>query len=63
MIMLTTKFAFAAALATALVFGATFSVSAASNAAMAQRAQNAADNVIPGYSKDGSRVAVPNPDR
>ncbi|MGB6658378.1 MAG: hypothetical protein WBE90_04590 [Xanthobacteraceae bacterium] len=61
--MLTTKFAFAAALATALVFGATLSASAASNAAMARSVQNAADNVISGYGKDGSRVAVPNPDR
>jgi hypothetical protein len=30
---------------------------------MAQSAQNSADNVIPGYGKDGGRVAIPNPNR
>ena len=59
--MLTAKFAFAAALATALVFGATLSASAGARAA--QNAQSTSDNVIPGYGKDGGRVAVPNPDR
>jgi hypothetical protein len=59
--MLTTKFAFAAALVTALVFGVTLSASAQARAA--QNAQSRSDNVIPGYGKDGGRVAIPNPNR
>jgi hypothetical protein len=59
--MLTTKFAFAAALVTALVFGVTLSASAEARAA--QSAQSTSDNVIPGYGKDGGRVAIPNPNR
>ncbi|HEX3504216.1 MAG TPA: hypothetical protein VHU22_12565 [Xanthobacteraceae bacterium] len=58
--MLTTaKFAIAAA----LVFGATLSASAATKAPMFQVNQGTSSDVIPGYGKDGSRVAVPNPDR
>ena len=57
----TTKIALAAALVTALVFGAALSASAQARAA--QNAQSSTDNVIPGYGKDGSRVAIPNPDR
>ncbi|MGA7431332.1 MAG: hypothetical protein WBQ24_21270 [Xanthobacteraceae bacterium] len=57
--MLTTKFAFAAALVTVLVFGVTLSAEARA----AQSAQSTSDNVIPGYGKDGGRVAIPNPNR
>lgn len=61
--MLTTKIASAATLATALVFGATLSASAASKAVVAQNGQSAGYDMIPGYGKDGGRIAIPNPSR
>jgi hypothetical protein len=51
------------ALAATLVLSATLAASAASKAAAAQNGQAAAYDVIPGYGKDGGRVAVPNPNR
>ncbi len=60
--MLTTaKFAIAAA----LVLGAALSASAATRAQVAKASQNQAtsSDVIPGYGRDGSPTAIPNPDR
>jgi hypothetical protein len=51
------------ALVAALVLAATFPAPAATKAGAMQRGQAAAYDVIPGYGKDGGRVAVPNPDR
>ena len=55
------------ALAAALVLAATLSASAATKAHAMQGGQAAAQaagyDVIPGYGKDGGRVAVPNPNR
>jgi hypothetical protein len=51
------------ALAAALVLAATFQASAATKARATQGGQAAAYDVIPGYGKDGGRVAVPNPNR
>jgi hypothetical protein len=54
-----TKFAIAAA----IVLGATFSASAATKPSATQVSRAAAYDVIPGYAKDGSRVAIPNPEK
>jgi hypothetical protein len=50
------------ALAAALVLSATLAASATSKAAT-QNGQSSAYDVVPGYGKDGGRVAVPNPNR
>jgi hypothetical protein len=55
------------ALIAAIVLGATLSAWAATRAQAVHedRTNNQAtsSDVIPGYGKDGSRVAIPNPDR
>ena len=51
------------ALIAAIALGTTLSASAATKAAAMQRGQAAAYDVIPGYGRDGGKVAVPNPDR
>ena len=51
------------ALAAALVLGASFPASAATKTFVANAAQAAANDVIPGYGSNGATVAVPNPDR
>ena len=51
------------ALAAALVLSATLSASAATKARAMHDGQSAAYDAIPGYGKDGGRVAIPNPNR
>jgi hypothetical protein len=51
------------ALAAAIVVGATLSASAATGNRVTHASQSAAYDAIPGYAKDGSTVAIPNPDR
>jgi hypothetical protein len=51
------------ALAAALVLSATLAASAATKAGVMHDGQSAAYDVIPGYGKDGGRVAIPNPNR
>jgi hypothetical protein len=55
----TTKLAIAAA----IVLGATFSASAATKPRAAEATRSQAYDVIPGYAKDGSTVAIPNPEK
>ncbi len=63
--MLTTaKIGLAAALVLSATLTATLAASAATKARVMQDGQAAtAYDVIPGYGKDGGRVAVPNPNR
>jgi hypothetical protein len=51
------------ALAVAVVLGATFAASAATQTRVANNDQATSYDAIPGYAKDGSTVAIPNPDR
>jgi len=51
------------ALAVAIVLGTTFSASAATKARVTHNDQATAYDVIPGYAKDGSTVAIPNPNK
>ena len=51
------------ALAVALVLGTAFAASAATKNPVANNAQVAAYDAIPGYGGDGATVAIPNPDR
>jgi hypothetical protein len=55
----TTKFAIAAA----MVLGATFSASAATKPRATAMSRSQVYDVIPGYAKDGSTVAIPNPEK
>ena len=55
----TTKLAIAAA----IVLGATFSASAATKPRATELGRAQAYDVIPGYAKDGSTVAIPNPEK
>jgi hypothetical protein len=51
------------ALIAAIILGTTLAASAATKARVAHGSQAVSSDVIPGYGKDGDRVAVPNPDR
>jgi hypothetical protein len=51
------------ALIAAIVLGTTLSAAAATRARADHGNRAASSDVIPGYGKDGGRVAVPNPDR
>ena len=55
----TTKFAITAV----IVLGATLSASAATKPHAAQVGRPAAYDMIPGYARDGSTVAIPNPEK
>ena len=51
------------ALAAVILLGATFSASAATKASVTHNDQATVNDVIPGYAKDGSTVAIPNPEK
>jgi hypothetical protein len=51
------------AAAAALFFAGTLAASAALKARASHAWQSAVPSMIPGYGKDGERVAIPNPNR
>jgi hypothetical protein len=55
----TTKFAIAAA----IVLSTSLSASAATKPRATELSRSQAYDVIPGYAKDGSTVAIPNPEK
>jgi hypothetical protein len=50
------------ALAAAIVFGTAFAASAATRSQAFQAGGSAVYNMIPGYTKDGAVVVIPDPD-